>query len=60
MVCNITFLWIRGDGKERELIFTVDFDLVPALEGDVHYHRRGRGDGGQKICQGAEQAEVTP
>lgn len=59
MICGIRFLWIRKDRKESELIFTVDFDLVPALEGDLDCHGRSRGVCVQKICQGAEQVEVT-
>jgi hypothetical protein len=55
MVFIIQFKIISEENIERRWIFTVDFDLLPAFQGDLGCHERLSEKIARKICRGSKR-----
>lgn len=55
MVFIIQVKIISEENIERRWIFTVDFDLLPAFQGDLGCHKRLSKKIARKICRGSKR-----
>lgn len=55
MVFIIQVKIISEENIERRWIFTIDFDLLPAFQGDLGCHKRLSKKIARKICRGSKR-----